>query len=145
MDYDNTHDERAVGIIMQSIPRYFVSTYKINPLSSVYISSVINGSPADRCGLVIGDIIYAVDGQDIPTMNDFRKSVQGKETVQLHVWRKGGFMRVRCSPIKTEQPMPLLDVDSEMKYRIESYKQYYDRESLKILSVNMEMANKAMK
>lgn len=57
----------------------------------VQIGKVINGTPAALANLIAGDIILAVDGQDIIDKQQFQRALtthQG-EKVTMKVWRNG--------------------------------------------------------
>lgn len=60
--------------------------------SGVLVNQVTKGSPADRAGIAVGDIVYAVDGRDAPDPDTLRYLVAGQaigETVSLTVLRDG--------------------------------------------------------
>ena len=56
---------------------------------SFSVDSVLGGSPAENAGVLKGDMIFAVDSQEIQTFGDFRKSVRGKagETIMVSLLR----------------------------------------------------------
>jgi hypothetical protein len=127
--------EAVIGIQMSPIPKFYVSKYQINPLSSVFIKSVAEGSPAEECGIHSGDIIYAIDGENVASMTEFRNTLKGKNIVIMHVWRKGDVMTVECHPKPTTTPLSPIDELRENEFRKSSYETYFDRNSLRILSV----------
>jgi len=49
---------------------------------------VPDGTPADRAGLEAGDVIVGVNGHDISSMTDLRKSIGGSEHIRLDVIRQ---------------------------------------------------------
>jgi membrane-associated protease RseP (regulator of RpoE activity) len=58
--------------------------------SGVMIGSVEDGSPADKAGLKVGDIVLSVDGKDIDSAAALRTALRGKkdgESVRLDVLR----------------------------------------------------------
>ncbi len=60
--------------------------------------AVIPGSPADKAGLKIKDVILSVDGKDISsvyTLQDAIKVKQPGEEVKLRVWRSGETIEVK--------------------------------------------------
>src|SRR3954466_10618854 len=61
--------------------------------SGVYVGKVTAGSPADKAGLVVGDVITAVDGKATPTSDDLGTklaSFKPGQTVTLKVTHQNG-------------------------------------------------------
>lgn len=58
-----------------------------------YVAGVVAGSPADKAGIVQGDIIFRIDGQAITDTNGgLAKVISGKKVgdiVSLSIWRDG--------------------------------------------------------
>ena len=44
----------------------------------LYVSSVVEGSPAESAGLQVGDIISAIDGEDITTYDELAEYIATK-------------------------------------------------------------------
>lgn len=58
--------------------------------SGVMVGSVEDGSPADKAGLKVGDIVVAVDGKDVESASALRLALRGKkdgDTVRVEVLR----------------------------------------------------------
>jgi serine protease Do len=65
-----------VGIArVTEIDRYLAARNRLPVDQGIYVSSVVRGGPADRAGVGPGDIIIAVDGQNIATATDLQKAV----------------------------------------------------------------------
>ena len=65
-----------VGISrVTEIDRYVAARNRLPVDQGIYVSSVVRGGPADRAGVGPGDIIIAVDGQNIATATDLQKAV----------------------------------------------------------------------
>lgn len=54
-----------MGITMQPLNRELAEYYRIPDRSGIIVNSVFEGSPAEKGGLKIGDIIYAFDGTPV--------------------------------------------------------------------------------
>ena len=63
----------------------------------VMVSKVVDDSAAFRAGLQAGDIITAIDGESMSSQQDLMHSIHSRsegESVDLEVWRDGGFQTV---------------------------------------------------
>src|SRR6185436_9833525 len=61
--------------------------------SGVLVGNIEDGSPAEKAGVRVGDIIVAVDGKDVESSWDLRKALQGKkdgDTARIEVVRGRG-------------------------------------------------------
>jgi C-terminal processing protease CtpA/Prc len=57
----------------------------------VLVLRVLDGTPADRAGLKAGDVILAIDGDEVGNSEDLRKEIRGKQAgaIELRIRRKG--------------------------------------------------------
>lgn len=65
------------------------------------VTKVIPGSPADRAGLEVGDVITAVDGKSVEDVDDFREAMgkaDGDEPVKVTVPNRKGPQPVSIEP-----------------------------------------------
>jgi membrane-associated protease RseP (regulator of RpoE activity) len=75
--------------------------------AGVMISSVEPGSPADKAGLEVGDIISRIDGQDVRSSWDIRSRMHAAEEgqqVPLEVWRNGKVQTLSATIALRERP-----------------------------------------
>lgn len=75
--------------------------------AGVMVSSVEPGSPADKAGLEVGDIIARIEGQDVQSSWDLRSRLREAEEgdqVQMEVWRKGKAQTLSASVALRERP-----------------------------------------
>ncbi len=75
--------------------------------AGVMVGSVEQGSPADKAGLKVGDIITSMDGEDVETSWDLRAHVRGLkdgEQVPLMVWRDGKAQNLSATIAMRERP-----------------------------------------
>ena len=81
-----------LGVAVQEVNQALADSFNLDRPQGALVSSVENGSPADKAGLQPGDVIRAVDGQPIVAFGDLpaiiSRSTPG-ETVKLDIWRKG--------------------------------------------------------
>ena len=64
----------------------------------VYVYSVSEGSPAEKCGLLTGDIIVGIDGNDISDSTDLQSQIaSGKvgDEIEIEFYRneKGEYVK----------------------------------------------------
>ena len=75
--------------------------------AGVMVSSVEDGSPADKAGLKVGDIIAALDGKDVKSSWDIRSQVRELkegEQVPLTVYRDGKAQNLSAAIAMRERP-----------------------------------------
>jgi membrane-associated protease RseP (regulator of RpoE activity) len=75
--------------------------------AGVMVSSVEDGSPADKAGLQVGDIIAALDGKDIKSSWDIRAQVRELkegEQVPITVYRDGKAQNLSATVVLRERP-----------------------------------------
>jgi hypothetical protein len=75
--------------------------------AGVLVSSVEPGSPADKAGLQVGDILAQIDGKDVKSSWDVRARVRDFEEgqqVPLEVWRDGKVQTLSAAISLRERP-----------------------------------------
>jgi serine protease DegQ len=73
----------------------------VSESKGVRVTKVIPGSPADRAGLEVGDVITAVDGKSVEDVDDFREAMgkaDGDEPVKVTVPNRKGPQPVSIEP-----------------------------------------------
>ena len=66
----------------------------------VMVGKVVDGSPAFRAGLEVGDIVTAVDGAAVDSASSLARAIRGHEdgdTVVLEVWRDGRMEKISAA------------------------------------------------
>ncbi len=81
-----------LGVIIQEVSYDLAKSFGLDKASGALIARVLPGSPAQRAGLQVGDIVRSVNGEEVRQSSDLPVMVgamaPGKE-VTLGVWRKG--------------------------------------------------------
>jgi hypothetical protein len=75
--------------------------------AGVMVSSVEDGSPADKAGFKVGDILTSLDGKDIESSWDIRSRVRELkegEQVPFQVWRDGKAQNISATIAMRERP-----------------------------------------
>jgi len=47
--------------------------YGLSIDKGIYVAKIVAGSPADRTGIRVGDVIIKIDGEDVSTLGDLRR------------------------------------------------------------------------
>jgi regulator of sigma E protease len=85
------------------------------------VKSVNIKSPADKAGIRGGDIVYAINGVDVFSFYELRKTLQKTKTksVDLSIWRKGKSLNLSMIPDVTQrgnQKIKLIGVYSSAEF-----------------------------
>lgn len=75
--------------------------------SGVMVSKVDAGSPADKAGLKVGDILTAFDGKPVASSFDLRQRIRGADdgaAATLEVWRGGKVQTLTANLEKRDRP-----------------------------------------
>jgi membrane-associated protease RseP (regulator of RpoE activity) len=75
--------------------------------SGVMVSKIDAGSPAEKAGLKVGDILTAYDGKPVASSFDLRQRVRAADdgaAATLEVWRGGKVQTVTASLEKRDRP-----------------------------------------
>lgn len=86
-----TVDKPYLGISGYSITDDFKKMYNIN-VNGVFVGKIESNSPAEKSGLQVSDIITAVDGQTINSVEELSKIIsshKSNDTITLSVIRNG--------------------------------------------------------
>jgi len=106
-DFDHPHFGHHRTFFMHSRPKLGVELVEATPelrehLGStrdegVLVSRLIAGLPAEESGVLVGDLIVAVDGDPIEDSGDLRRALRDKsgETIDLEVIREKSRMNLR--------------------------------------------------
>jgi len=120
MDDDGTGDHpieyRALG---KPVPRGYLGIgladltpelrahFGVPQESGVMVSKVDAGSPADKAGVKVGDILTAFDGKPVASSFDLRHRIRGADdgaAATLEVWRAGKVQTLTANLEKRDRP-----------------------------------------
>ncbi len=79
-----------LGVRIQEVTKEIAEVEKLKSNNGALIASVGEGSPADKAGLLAGDIILNFDGKKIKTMRELPKYVAATpvgKNVEIKIWR----------------------------------------------------------
>jgi S1-C subfamily serine protease len=82
----------GIAAEQRAIPRRLQLAAEIDQNSGAMIAQVTSGSPADRAGLLTGDIVVALDGQSVTGADDLIRFLTGEKigrAIEMRVLRFG--------------------------------------------------------
>ena len=81
-----------LGVDITTLTPALRQQYGFTPTSGAVILSVVSGSPADKAGLVQGDVIVNIGGTAINSADDLQKVIQSSQagSVGVHHLLRGG-------------------------------------------------------
>ena len=86
-----------LGVEPQDMTLELAKAFGLKQAGGVVIAAVLNGGPAARAGLLVGDVVLAMDDQEVRDAIDFLNRIAplapGEKT-RLTVWRDGKERRV---------------------------------------------------
>ena len=86
-----------LGVVIQEVSYDLAKTFGLDKPTGALVAKVLAGSPAERGGLKVGDIIRSVNGNEVRSSSDLPmtiSSLKPNQTVKLGVWRKGQMLDV---------------------------------------------------
>ena len=87
------HVERGwLGVTIQQVDEEIASGLGFDGDTGALVASILPASPADIAGVQPGDVIVAIDGEDINHLKELTRkvaAVKPDEKVELEVWRNG--------------------------------------------------------
>jgi len=104
----NFGNNRRIGVSTQQLTKQLADYFGVKE-GGVLITSVNEDSPAAKAGLRAGDIITAIDGENVAGSGDLSRAInkQKEGDVTLTVVRDKNQRTIRVTPTKAEAPMVL--------------------------------------
>ena len=81
-----------LGATIGTLTASMAQQYRYDITEGAFVYSVEEGGPADQAGLQLGDVITAIDGTEITSLDDLtaaKKAYSAGDTSQLTVYRQG--------------------------------------------------------
>ncbi|NOG44758.1 MAG: PDZ domain-containing protein [Calditrichaeota bacterium] len=108
----NTDRKKWLGVNMQPFTRSLASYFNEDDLTGILISTILEGSPAEKAGLKIGDVLTEFNGTklqaekntDLATLRNLIRE-SDDETVNVKIWRKGSIksLKINLSTVPISQ------------------------------------------
>ena len=97
-----------LGVRIQEVNAEVANEVGLDEIRGVYIAGVRSGAAADRAGLREGDVVEAVDGEQVDAANQLQSAVamhRPGEVVSLRVWRDGDVETVEVTLMGENTPV----------------------------------------
>lgn len=81
-----------IGVVIQEVTRELAEGFGLAKPVGALVGAVEKGSPAEKAGVEVGDIIYGFNGKSVSVSSDLPRLVGGTRPgaqVSIQVWRKG--------------------------------------------------------
>ncbi len=96
-----------LGVVLRSVNQLVAFQYRLSVQQGALITEVAAGSPADKGGMKVGDVIVGVNGKNITSADDLIRAIRISkigETATITYWR--GNQKNSTSAILVESPKP---------------------------------------
>ena len=98
---------RQIGVQLTSLTAELREHFGVDSEVGVMVSKVSEGMAAEAAGVAVGDIITAIDGDDVDSSNDLVRVIRSKEageSVELEIWRGGRSLALDVAVEEIEPP-----------------------------------------
>uniref|UniRef100_A0A674MFI3 Serine protease HTRA2, mitochondrial n=1 Tax=Takifugu rubripes TaxID=31033 RepID=A0A674MFI3_TAKRU len=105
---DSDTRRRYIGVMMLTLTPSIIAELKLRDPSfpevthGVLIHRVIMGSPANRAGMIPGDIVVEINGAKANTSEEVYEAVRSSDHISMLVQRGGELLQLRVTPEYTE-------------------------------------------
>ena len=96
-----------LGAAVQPLNAQLADSFGLKKPEGALVSSVVPGGPAEKAGLMPGDVILALDGSAIASSSDLPARVAGMKpgtSAQLDIWRSGSSKGISVSVGELKAP-----------------------------------------
>ncbi len=124
-----------MGVAIQEVTEQLAKYYGLKDIKGVYVAKVFDGEPAEKAGILIGDVIYQINDKAVNSSRDLTLTVAGisvGETVNVKLIREGNEKTIKVKLGKRPSDDPEILTQNEG----------YDIFGLKLKPMNLDMAKK---
>lgn len=96
-----------LGVSLTELTPELREHFGVNGEAGVLVAKVESGSPAEKAGIKVGDIITSVDGKDVKASWDVRfhlRGIEGEQTVPIEISRNGRAQTVNATVTLRDRP-----------------------------------------
>lgn len=94
-----------IGVQVQELSAELALSFGLKEINGALVAMIEKGGPADKAGVVPGDVILTFDGKPVQTSADLARMVAETKpgtAITLNVWRKGASRAVRMTVAEAE-------------------------------------------
>jgi membrane-associated protease RseP (regulator of RpoE activity) len=105
-----------LGVILNDITPELREHYGAPRGAGILVGSVEQGGPAEKAGLRVGDIVLSVDGSEVSSSGQLRRTLTGKkegDSVRIEVLRNRSRLALVAAVLEREGPRVFSPVDVE--------------------------------
>lgn len=124
-----------MGVAIQEVTEQLAKYYGLKDVKGVYVAKVFEGEPAEKAGVVVGDVIYQINDKPVNSSRDLTFTVAGisvGETVNVKILRDGSekTIKVKIGKRPADNPEAITGSDD------------YDILGFKLKPITAEIAKK---
>jgi len=106
-----------LGVQMQDITPELAQAFDIKYAQGAVVTNILKGSAADESGLMIGDIITAIDGNRLINADSLRNTIgllMVGQTIHLDILREGKEKTLKATVKESQKPTHTADVHPKL-------------------------------
>ena len=99
-----------LGVQLSDLTAELRTHFGVPDDAGVMVGKVVDGSPAFRAGVEVGDIVSAVDGVAVDSASSLARAIRGHgdgDTVVLEVWRDGQVQKISAALEERERQVAM--------------------------------------
>jgi len=96
-----------LGVVLQTVDQWLTSRYDLAVNEGTFVTEVASGSPADKAGIELGDVIVSLEGKEITSTEELIQAIHSSkigQRVMITYWR--GDTQKTAYAILVESPPP---------------------------------------
>ena len=104
-----------LGVQLSDLTAELRTHFGVPDDAGVLVGKVVDGSPAFRAGVEVGDIVTAVDGEPMDSASALARAIGGHgdgDTVVLEVWRDGRMEKISAALEERERRVAMASASS---------------------------------
>ena len=104
-----------LGVQLSDLTAELRAHFGVPEDAGVLVGKVVDGSPAFRAGVEVGDIVTAVDGEPMDSASALARAIGGHgdgDTVVLEVWRDGRMEKISAALEERERRVAMASASS---------------------------------
>jgi S1-C subfamily serine protease len=88
------------GVAVQPVelPERFVREHELSEPTALLVVAVEPGGPAERAGILLGDVLVAIDGAPLREPTDLLAALAGRDPIDVRIVRGGALTNVSLTP-----------------------------------------------